>query len=106
LVNVPIYKTERYPAIPLSGGSVEPFDAKDAPPVNVAKHVDGQLLIGDMVPKRENSQAEAARRQEAAAESSAKTEFDLPDEPPILRRNGELAPLMEGHEVEYGAAYC
>lgn len=106
-MNVPIFKTERFPAIALSGGSVEPYDPETAPNVHIAKHVDGQMLTGDMVPLRENSQAEEARKKKMLEKSKPKKKAVDSDEIPDVERghgNGELTPLLEENESEYGSA--
>ena len=51
LVRVPIFKEERFPTVFLSSSKAEPYDKKNAPPVNIVRHVNGQFLSGDMVPR-------------------------------------------------------
>lgn len=104
LIRVPVFKEQRYTSIPLSGGSAEPFEKSEAPPINIVRHVDGQYLSGDMIPRRENSQAEMERRKKVMAAStvdaqSADLSFAHRSKPV-----GELTPLLEGDENGYASA--
>jgi len=52
MMRVPIFKEKRFISIPLAGGSAVPYNPKTAPPVNIVKRINGQLLQGEMIPKR------------------------------------------------------
>lgn len=52
MMRVPIFKEKRFVSIPLAGGSAVPYNPKTAPPVNIVKRINGQLLQGEMIPKR------------------------------------------------------
>lgn len=96
LMRVPVYKEQRFHSIPLSGGSVEPYDASNAPPINIVKHVDGQFLSGEMVPKRENSQAEKERREmQMQANETDKDSQETNISHAKMCVSGELTPLLE-----------
>ena len=95
---MPIFKEERYQSIPLAGGHAEPYNKSGQPTINIVHHVDGQYLVGDMVPKRENSQAEEAKKKK---EVSLGKKDDLLGGPSKIA--GELTPLLEGDENGYSS---
>lgn len=103
LIRVPVFKEQRYKSIPLSGGSVEPFKKSEAPPINIVRYVDGQYLSGDMIPRRENSQAEVARMKVMAA-STVDAQIADPSFAHRSKPVGELTPLLEGDENSYASA--
>ncbi|KAG7350731.1 C2 domain containing protein [Nitzschia inconspicua] len=104
LIRVPVFKEERYHSIPLAGGSAEPYDKSKSPPINIVKHVDGQYLSGDMIPKRENSRFEEQRRKEKAelesASSNRQYQTMLPHESIPA---DELTALLEENESNYAS---
>jgi hypothetical protein len=69
LMRVPIFKEQRYHSIPLPTCSASPYNPKDASPINIVRHVDGQFLSGDMVPTRpkeiEEDEKEKLKREKA-----------------------------------------
>lgn len=101
MIRVPTFKEERYHSIPLSGGSAEPYDESEAPPINIVKHVDGQYLCGDMVPIRENSRAEEKRKQKQERDADGQDVNSSLQQLP--RVAGELTPLLEGDESDYAS---
>ena len=96
-VRVPIYKEERYASIPLAGGFAEPYNpAKNTPP-NIVKRINGQVLTGDMIMKREDPASEFKARKTMEAEIPDFISMEFP-------RNDEMAPLLEDDdEDQYGA---
>jgi hypothetical protein len=98
LVRVPIFKEERYRAIPLSGGSAEPYKQSDAPPINIVRHIDGQFLSGDMVPRRENSRAEEARRKQRNGKTTLEDKISDSSLAPRSNIASEATPLLGGRE--------
>jgi hypothetical protein len=104
LIRVPIFKEERYRAIPLSGGSAEPYNKSEAPPLNIERHIDGQYLSGDMVPRRENSRAEEARRKQTNARISLENEVDDSSLAYPSNIAGELTPLLGREYNDHSSA--
>jgi hypothetical protein len=94
-VQVPVFKTERYSSIPLSGGSATPYIAEEAPPVNIVKRIDGQYISWDMVPKRLNCKNDEADTSRAAP----------PDIDTVRQGDSEKLPLLNEEKDEGGVAY-
>ena len=81
----------------MAGGFAEPYKpAKNTPP-NIVKRVNGQVLTGDMIMKREDPASEFKARKATEAEIPDFISMEFP-------RNDEMAPLLEDDdEDQYGA---
>jgi len=104
LIRVPVFKEERFHSIPLSGGSAEPWeDTNEAPPIHVVRHVDGQFMSGEMVPKREKKRSKEVSRTKEMLEASRNGNDNVTSPISAHNRRAELTPLLEVNEAEYGS---
>lgn len=85
----------------MAGGFAEPYNPANNPPPNIVKRVNGQVLTGDMIMKREDP----AR----AFKAQKQREVEIPDfismeSTQFPRNDDEMAPLLEDDDDDqYGA---
>ena len=97
---VPIFKEERFASTPLAGGFAEPYDPAFQPPPNIVRCINGQVLTGNMIMKREDPAKEfKARKKELNKDVPAVISTE------ISSKTDEMAPLLNGSidEYPYGA---
>ena len=85
----------------MAGGFAEPYNPANNPPPNIVKRVNGQVLTGDMIMKREDPAREFKARKQREAEIP---DFISMESTPFPRNGDEMAPLLEDNdEDQYGA---
>lgn len=96
-VRVPIFKEERFGAIPLAGGFAVPYDVAAGAEPKIVKRINGQVLTGEMIPTRQNPAEEFEVRKRASEKAASK----IPD---IISatslRNDEMGPLLESNDED------
>lgn len=103
-MRVPIFKEQRYHSIPLSSCSARPYNAKDDPPINIVRNVNGQYLSGEMVPKRECYEKHKEQNQTLSRSSEGGgTNGEVPTTITTKLGDAETVPLLD--EDEYSNAY-
>lgn len=96
-VRVPIYKEERFASTPLAGSSVEPYDSSDEPSPNIVRRIKGQVLSGNMIPKRQDP----AKKFEELDLSESKVPSEISANKSEAKH--ETAPLLEDKDEDmYG----
>lgn len=101
-MRVPIFKEQRYHSVPLSSCSARPYNAKDAPPINITRHVDGQFLSGDMVPTRAKDEAKQEKKKDQTKNTASK-QHSTPKEGGGVSNNNDddiTLTISEGGTVE------
>jgi hypothetical protein len=98
---VPVFKEERFAFVPLSVGFAVPYDPTDKPPANIVGRINGQILEGDMLMKRQDQAKEFKEQQKQKKLMESQV-------PPMIvtgSKNDEMEPLLEGDEESggYGA---
>ena len=93
MMRVPIFKEKRFISIPLAGGSAVLYNPKTAPPVNIVKRINGQLLQGEMIPRRGKSATTFNN-----SSYSIKVPFDISTASATTR--DETIPLLDAEDVE------
>mmetsp|Transcript_14204 Transcript_14204/g.34245 ORF Transcript_14204/g.34245 Transcript_14204/m.34245 type:complete len:1271 (+) Transcript_14204:143-3955(+) len=106
LVRVPIFKEERFPTVFLSSSKAEPYDKENAPPVNIVRHINGQFLSGDMVPRisRSYDPASHAEKVQTKGRYNDGVDGDKQRSPKgsSLKREEEMPLISEEDDDEEG----
>ena len=99
-MRVPVLKEERYYSTPLAGGSAEPYDPSSEPPPNIVQRINGQVLIGNMIPQRHNH-VKKFRAHQKLLESHVPAVISYNN---LADTKNEMEPLLERDpELGYGA---
>lgn len=95
---VPVFKEERYASVPLAGGSAKPYNPSNDLPINIVRRVNGQVLTGEMVMKRQDPAKEF--KQQKLMDQMVPTVISMDSS----NKGGEMEPLLENdEEAGYGA---
>lgn len=75
----------------MSGGSAEPYDPASMPPPKIIRRINGQVLSGDMIMKR----------QDPASEFKLQKKVPTSMIPTVINTEDEMAPLIQDKDDEY-----
>ena len=80
-----------------------PYDPATAPPVNIVKRINGQILTGEMIPKRETpaEKFNANKKKKLSSSSEIPTVISTIPSTSVTSKNEMIPLLEEDGEDEY-----